>query len=199
MHLPTVRQYCVRGTCFAISSALVLLLTANAIADDRPTMKTRTFDANDQAPASATICAANWLAGHWLWSGPDALSEEIWAPAIDGALMGSFRAIKGGKTAFYEMMLIAEEQGSLVLKLRHFHPQDLRGWEQENGVAATHRLVARDDTALYFDGLTFEAVRPDLLRVHLRIVDPQSKQITEKQFDYRRLATLPAGQQCNSA
>jgi hypothetical protein len=194
VHAHTPRRYGVHRNCAAI--AIMLLVTASASADDRPAMKTLTFESGERTPASATICAASWLAGHWQWSGPDALSEEIWAPALDGTLMGSYRSIKGGKTAFYEMMLITEEQGSLVLRLRHFHPQDLRGWEQENGVAATLRLVQRDDAALYFDGLTFESVRPDLLRVHLRVVDPQSQQLSEKHFDYHKLASLPPGQQC---
>lgn len=173
---------------------ITVLMAGSAVAHEFHPMKTRTLAEGAASAQGAMICKASWLAGHWLSSGAGTLSEEIWAPPIHGTIMGSFRSIRDGRVAFYEIMLITEQEGSLALKLRHFQPDDLRGWEQENGVAAVHKLLAWDANALYFDGVTFESVRPDLLRVHLRVVDPASKQVSEKQFDYRRVTALSATQ-----
>lgn len=44
-------------------------------------------------------------------------------------MMGMYRLIRNAKPAFYELCTIVEENGSLVLRLKHFNP-DLKGWEE---------------------------------------------------------------------
>ena len=71
-------------------------------------------------------------------------------------MMGMYRMIKDGKPVFYELLLITEENGSLAIKLKHFHA-DLRGWE-ERDASVRFPLVAKRDGRIYFDGMTFVGV-----------------------------------------
>ena len=61
--------------------------------------------------------------------------------------------------------LITEENGSLAIKLKHFHP-DLRGWE-ERDASVRFPLVAKRDGRIYFDGMTFERIGADRVKVYL--------------------------------
>lgn len=86
--------------------------------------------APDSAPV-AGIESVAWLAGHWRGPGAGGEAEEIWAPPRDGAMVGVFRQDGPEGPVFYEILLIREEGESLVLRLKHFHP-DLRGWEEKD-------------------------------------------------------------------
>ena len=100
-------------------------------------------------------------------------------------MMGMYRMTKDGKAMFYELLLITEEQGSLAVKLKHFHP-DLRGWE-ERDESLRFPLVARRDGRIYFDGMTFERLAADRVKVYLAIEDHQSGgPAREETFEYSR-------------
>ena len=74
-----------------------------------------------------------WLIGHWKGTGLGGVSEEIWAEPAGGVMMGMYRLILNGKPSFYEFIHLAEENGSLVMKLKHFNP-DLTGVGGEGSV-----------------------------------------------------------------
>ena len=62
---------------------------------------------------------------------------------------------------FTEHMYLVEEEGTLVLRLKHFN-EDLTGWEEKNDML-TFRLVAIKECAAYFQALTLrcaDAERP---------------------------------------
>lgn len=103
---------------------------------------------------AARIGEAAFLTGHWIGQGLGACAEEIMSPPAGGQIMGMFRLMKPeGGLRFYEFYTIAEEAGSLVLKIRHFDP-DLTGWE-ERDETVNFPLVGIEGTTAYFDGLTF--------------------------------------------
>ena len=58
-----------------------------------------------------------------------------------------------GGLMFTEHMYISEADGSLVVRLKHFHP-DLTGWEEKDDML-TFRLVALEPCAAYFSALTY--------------------------------------------
>ena len=60
-----------------------------------------------------------------------------------------------------EIEWIAEEEGSLTLKLKHFHA-DFTGWEEREELI-TFPLVRLSGGAAYFYGLTFCRVDKDSL------------------------------------
>ena len=45
--------------------------------------------------------------------------------------MGMYRLVLNGKPSFYEFIHLAEERGSLVMKLKHFNA-DLTAWEEKD-------------------------------------------------------------------
>ena len=99
-------------------------------------------------------------------------------------MMGMYRMIKDGKPVFYELLLIAEENGSLAIKLKHFHG-DLRGWEDRD-VSLHFPLVAKRDGRLYFDGMTFERVGNDRVKIYLAIENKKDGSAREELFEYTR-------------
>ena len=166
-----------------ILPALVLLLIAsNTQAEEAMTANTLRLSPDQKSPP-ATIADMEWYAGRWTGSGLGGLNEEIWSPPRDGTMMGMYRMIKDGKPVFYELLLITEENGSLAIKLKHFHP-DLRGWE-ERDASVRFPLVAKRDGRIYFDGMTFERIGADRVKVYLAI-EHKDGRVREETFEYSR-------------
>ncbi len=105
----------------------------------------------------------HWLVGHWKGSGFGGTSEEIWAPPVDGVMMGMFRQINDDKIVFYEFLLL-DEQG---LRLKHFHP-DLKGWEEKDDFV-TFTLAEGSKDQLKLKGLTFERKSDSEMDIRLRM------------------------------
>jgi len=137
----------------------ILLFSSNGLAAELA-VKSRPAGAE---PPSATIGEVAFLSGHWIGEGLGACSEEVMAPSAGGQIMGMFRQMKPeGGVRFYEFYTIAEENGSLILRIKHFNP-DLTGWE-EKGDSVEFPLVGIEGTTAYFDGLTFSRVGKDVFR-----------------------------------
>ena len=69
--------------------------------------------------------------------------------------IGMFRQLKDGKPEFYEFMTLSEEGGTVVLRIKHFTPPNLVGWEDKDK-AETFRYVGKKDGAILFEGLTYQ-------------------------------------------
>lgn len=131
----------------------------------------------------ATLASMEWLAGRWVGEGLGGVSEEIWSPPAGGAMMGTYRLLKDGKPLFYEFLLLVEEGGTLNLKLKHFNP-DLTGWE-EKGDFVDFPLVALEERAAHFDGLTFERQPDGTLHIYL-LLRGKDGAVREEAFRMRR-------------
>lgn len=113
----------------------------------------RALKEGEKSPA-AKIEQLSWLQGAWQGSGLGGQSEEVIAQAKGGQMMGMFRQTKSdGSLMFYEFYLFSEVEDSIVLKIKHFGP-NLHGWEKQNEYVE-FPLVAIEDNAVYFDGLTY--------------------------------------------
>ena len=163
-------------------SLALLLVAANTSAEESTTANTLRLSPDQKSPA-ATIADMEWYAGRWTGSGLGGLNEEVWSPPRNGTMMGMYRMIKDGKPIFYELLLITEENGSLAIKLKHFHA-DLRGWE-ERDASVRFPLVAKRDGRIYFDGMTFERIDTDRVKVYLAIENKDGK-VHEETFEYSR-------------
>ena len=83
-------------------------------------------------------------------------------------MMGGFKLLQDGETAFYELMLILEEEeGALVLRLKHFNP-DITGWEEKDD-SVSFPLVRLDEGMAYVRGLTYRKVGEDRLEIFLAL------------------------------
>jgi hypothetical protein len=94
-----------------------------------------------------------WLAGRWTGDFMGGTAEEVFAPPQGDTMIGMFRLVKDGRIVFSELIDIVEEEGSLVLKLKHFD-RELKGWEEKD-VARVFPLVRRTETEAYFDSITY--------------------------------------------
>jgi hypothetical protein len=131
----------------------------------------------------ASIADAAWVAGRWVGEGFGAVVEEVMSPPAGNAMIGHFRMVGKDGPSFYELVQIREENGSLVYRVKHFHP-DLKGWEERDNTV-DFRLVAAERDSLYFDGLTIKRTGPDEVTHWVRI-KAKDGTVDEAKLAYRR-------------
>jgi hypothetical protein len=120
-----------------------------------------------QVGEKALIGDLAWLAGSWSGDGLGGISEEMWSPPVGGIMVGTYRLIKGGRPVFYEMCWILENEGTLILRLKHFNP-DLTGWEEKDKTV-DFKFIKKDGNRAYFSGLTYERTSENQLRIYLAL------------------------------
>lgn len=167
--------------------ALVCLCLTSARAQEKMTEHTLKLSAGQKSPP-ATIADMAWLAGHWTGDGLGGTSEEIWSAPHNGVMMGMYRHIRNDLPVFYELLTLLEEQGSLIIRLKHFTPK-LTGWEEKDKTV-DFPFVAKKDGVLHFDGMAFKPEGKDAVTVHLAIHNRQDGSVREAVFNYRRVASL---------
>src|SRR5688500_2050082 len=162
-----------------VSLLACLLLIAPAQAAE-----TRTAP-EGHVPPAATVAQLDWLVGMWTGEGiGGAKATEVYSPPGAGSLAGHFIQEDGeGRVRFFEIMRIAEVDGSLVYRLKHF-TEDLVGWE-EKGDHVSFPLVAIEDGAVFFDGLTLRREGDALISAVL--VRQADGSVQEFVFRYRRV------------
>ncbi|HYI92798.1 MAG TPA: DUF6265 family protein [Bryobacteraceae bacterium] len=138
--------------------------------------------ASAQSP-QATIQDVAWLEGHWQGTALGGTADEYWSSPMAGSMMGMFRLVKDDKVTFYELFRIAEENGSLVLRLKHFHP-DMKGWEEKDATV-TFPLLKISKDEVWFDGMTFKRTGPDSVDV-IVLIGKKGAPPREVKFGYRR-------------
>ncbi|WP_297336956.1 DUF6265 family protein [Algoriphagus sp.] len=105
-------------------------------------------------PGKGNIEDLHWLVGYWSGQGLGGECEEVWMPARDGHMIGTFRFWNEGKLIFSEYMHLLQEGESITMKIKHFNP-DLRGWEEKENWT-TFSLIELGNKKAWFDGLTLE-------------------------------------------
>ena len=136
-------------------------------------------------PPRATTAGLGWLTGRWVGEGiGGAPAQEVYSAPAGGSIAGHFVQEDGeGGVAFFEILQIAEVDGSLVYRLKHFGP-DLAGWEEKDEVQS-FPLIAIEDGALNFDGLTVRRDGEDGLLAAV-LVREDDGGVEEYVFRYRR-------------
>lgn len=121
--------------------------------------------AREAAQPAATIDDVAWMAGSWTGEAFGGTTEEHWTPPSTGAMAGIFKLMHGDD--LYEFMLVTEEAGSLVMKLKHFSAA-FAGWEGKDDFIS-FPLVEIDGTAARFDGLTYRRDGDDRMTIFLAV------------------------------
>jgi hypothetical protein len=167
--------------------ALVVLVGCSGTAEfaDRVPLPDPCVLVRDDAAARprATLADVAWLEGEWRGKALGGEVEETWGPPKAGAMLCMFRLVKDGKPVFYELVAIVEVDGSLEVRVKHFHP-DLTGWEERTEVQ-TFPLVRVDANTAWFDGMTFHRDGADAMRAWVR-VQRRDGTATDEAFEYRR-------------
>lgn len=120
-----------------------------------------------QASPAAKIADAAWIQGHWRGEAFGGITEEIWSPPLGGSMMCAFKLVVNEEVKFYELVTLLEENGSLILRLKHFHA-NLKGWETKEETVDFH-LVKISENAIYFEGFTFERISEDQMDIYVMI------------------------------
>lgn len=157
-----------------ILTFLLVLATAQAFSQN-----TLAFKEGDKSPA-ANINDISWLAGTWQGNALGGWCEEIWSKPSGGSMMFSFRMMKDGKTAFYELGHVIEKDGTVLLQLKHFDG-GLTGWE-EPAETEDFKLVKLEKNKIYLDGFTIEQKSPDNIVMYV-LMKETGKELV---FDYKR-------------
>lgn len=167
-----------------LAALLAAVLTAGSMGAPLAAQETRTAPPG-HVPPPAKLADAAWLVGDWVGTGIDgAAAAEVWLPATGAAMVGLFIQQKpDGALMFTEHMYLAEEGGSLVLKLKHFNP-DLTGWEEKDGMVR-FRLLSIAPCAAYFSGLTYRCEGKDGLLVAVRMKG-EGGAVSELVFRFKR-------------
>ncbi|MDN3646982.1 DUF6265 family protein [Pontixanthobacter aestiaquae] len=137
------------GRFWKIILASAALCCGNAIA----AQETRVGKEGREAP-DASMYELQWLIGQWQGEGiGGARAMESWLPPSGTTMVGTFvQETADGAIHFTEHLYLMEENGSLVLKLKHFNA-DLTGWEEKDGMLS-FQLVDIEPCAVFFNGLT---------------------------------------------
>jgi hypothetical protein len=167
---------------------LALLLTAAPLrAQTALTEHTLQLD-EGAAPAAAVLADLAWFAGVWVGDGLGGRIEEVWMPPSDGSMVAAFKSSGEDGVAFYEIVTMLEEEGSVVMRLKHFDA-DLTGWEEKDEVVS-FRLVGLEKNTARFEGVTYRQETPDLMKVYVAVSRPEG--MSEFEFTLRRVgATGP--------
>ena len=165
----------------AIATVSIILATAPAHAAEPRTEHTYRLEDGEARPA-ATLEDASFLVGSWTGTAFGQRFEEVWNPPSAGSMVGMYKVFSGNEVAFYELLLMTVEEGTLSLKVKHFNA-DFTAWEEKEDYV-TFRLVKFDEDELHFGGISFYD-RGDG-RIDGYIVMQNGDEITEHHLVYER-------------
>lgn len=165
-----------------LAISIIAVLTFSALSQTRLTANTLNLE-EGKASEKATIQDMKRLSGTWRGTGLGGTVEEIYSEAQDGIMMGSFRFLENGKTVFYELILVQEENGTLAVRLKHFGA-DFTGWEEKDK-NVLFRFVKKDGNRMYFEGQTFEFIGNKSLNIYVAIKQKDGSMV-EEVFRYKR-------------
>lgn len=162
-------------------AAGVILAAAVAGAAEPRTEHTFGLGEGDTRPA-ATLEDAAMLVGSWEGEAFGSRFEETWNPPSAGSMVGLFKLFNDDGVAFYEILLLTVEDGTLSMKVKHFSA-DFTAWEDKEDYVE-FRLVAIEDDALHFGGLSFYRRGPDAMDAWIVMKNDQG--IREEKLVFRR-------------
>ena len=164
-----------------LATVLIAAIPVAALSAEPRTEHTFQLSDGEQRPA-ATIEDAGWLVGSWTGTAFGGRFEEVWNPPSAGTMIGFFKLFGDEGVAFYELLLLSVEDGTLSLKVKHFNP-DFTAWE-EKADYINFRLVKKEEDALHFGGISF--YRRDADNIDGYIVMRNGDQVTEHHLVYER-------------
>lgn len=159
----------------------ILLFCTAAGAAESYTAHTFRLAAGETAPA-ATLDDVAWFVGAWEGDCFDVRCEEVWNPPSAGTMVGMFKLYGDDGVRFYELMLLTVENGTLVMKIKHFNA-DFSAWEEKTDYVS-FPLVALEPDAVHFRGLSFYRRGPDDLDIWIALT--RDLEVREHRLAYRR-------------
>ena len=157
------------------------VLTGATLAAEPRTEHTYQLEEDESRPA-ATLSDASWLVGSWAGTAFGQDFEETWNPASADSMVGMFKLMGDDGVAFYELLTMTVDDGTLSLKVKHFNA-DFTAWE-EKGDFVNFQLVKLEEDALHFGGISFYRRGEDLIDGY--IVMKNGEEVREHHLSYKR-------------
>lgn len=155
-------------------------------ASAKETNTKHTYRLGEHASPPASLDDAAMLIGSWSGEAFGSRFEETWNPPSAGSMVGMFKVFDEKKgVSFYELMLLAEENQSLVLKVKHFSA-DFKGWEGVDKFVS-FPLVSIEENVLHFSGLSFYKQDQNTLDAYVAIKTEEG--LREEKLAYRRVVS----------
>lgn len=149
--------------------------------------------AEGESRPAATLDDAAFMVGSWQGTAFGSQFEQVWNPPSANSMIGLFKLYDGDDVAFFEILLLTVDEGTLSLKVKHFSA-DFTAWEEKTEFTE-FRLVRIDEDALHFGGISFYRRGQDAMDGYL--VMKNADGIREEALVYRRrdccVATRPTG------
>ena len=161
--------------------ALILVCSTTARAAEPRTEHTYQLGPDGPRPA-ASLEDASWLVGSWAGTGFGQQFEPVWNAPSAGSRVGLFKLFSDDGVAFYELLLLVVEDGTLSLKVKHFSA-DFTAWEEKDDYIE-FRLVKIDDDALHFGGISFYKRGDDAIDEYIFMKNAEG--IREEPLVYQR-------------
>ena len=124
----------------------------------------------------------SWLSGCWNGTGLGGEVQECWVRSPDGIFTSVFQLVKDGKQQFSEIVMIAEFDGTLGMRVKHFDPY-FSQWASDKGVGVTFPFVKMGGNYIQFDGLRYELIDNIL---HVTLDMKKDNEIHQVSFVYTR-------------
>ncbi len=169
---------------YLLSLAILLFLALDLSAQSDSEYPNLMHLDSSQSSPTATLSDVAWIQGHWRGEAFGGITEEIWSPPLGNSMMCAFKLVVEGQVRFYEIVTLTEEQGTLMLRLKHFHG-DLKGWEEKEETM-DFPLVKVSPGKVFFDGFTFEQVSNDEMNIYVLLEDGAGNK-KEEVFRYERV------------
>lgn len=110
-------------------------------------------------PAKATIQQVAFITGRWSGTLGDRNIEQHWMAPAGTSMVAAFRNLQGSTPMLYELLVIEEQEGGLVLRIKYFAPGPGLVGRQPQNEAAEHRLVKVEGEKAVFEGIGANPIR----------------------------------------
>ena len=156
-------QYFILDTLVRGALAIAAFTSASVSAQE-----TRIGEEGFESP-QASLAQMDWLVGQWSGDGIGGNpAMESWLPPTGSVMVGTFlQQGEDGEIQFTEHLYLMEEEGTLVLRLKHFNA-DLTGWEEKDDFL-TFPFREQGENFIQFGGLRFDRVDDNAMRISLRM------------------------------
>jgi hypothetical protein len=159
----------------------IILISHCGISAQNLFKNTLKFDDRSASP-SASLSDIDWIQGHWRGEAFGGVTEEVWTPPHGNSMMCAFKLIVKNEVQFYELVTISEENGTLIMRLKHFDGKMI-GWEAKDE-SIDFKLVKISEDKVYFDEFTFERISDDEMTIYVVIENKDKRE--EVPFLYTR-------------
>ena len=99
---------------------------------------------------AAKVSDLAWMSGHYEGSTGNGTLEENWAKPDGGSIASLVRATDCEKTTMIELIVVEEEEGSLVLRLQQWNP----GFAPRSEAPQVMKLIELSDHKVVFEDVS---------------------------------------------